>query len=97
MLNVVFSQFRIFSHHLESDLGRYNNIGRNERKCHSCYSNMIESEHHFLLCCPIYNDLRRKYISRCNWPNLTHLNNVAKIISEAMKIREQKLKTIAAS
>ena len=35
MLNVVFSQFRLSSKHLEIELGRYNNIGRNERKCKS--------------------------------------------------------------
>ena len=73
---------------------------------HICIS---ESEDHFLLCCPMYNDLRRKYNIRCNWPNLTRfknllsrqnvkcINNVAKSISEAMTIREEKLKTIAAS
>jgi len=68
---------------------------------------MIESEYHFSICCPIYNDLCRTYNIRCNWPNLTSfktllssqnaINNVAKFISEEMKIREEKLKTIAAS
>jgi len=68
---------------------------------------MVESEYHFLLCCPIYNDLRRKYNIRCNWRNWTRfknlrqnvkvINNLAKFISEAMNIREEKLKTIAAS
>ena len=98
-----FSQFRIFSHHLEIELGRYNNIGRYERKCKLCNCNMVESEYHFLLCCPIYNDLRRKYNIRCNWPNLTRfkhllsrqnvkvINNLANCISERMKIREEKL------
>ena len=103
------SQFRISSHHLEIELGRYNNIGRNERKRKLCNCNMVESEYHFLLCCPIYNDLRRKYNIRCNWPNSTRcknllssqnvkvINNVAKFISEAAQIREEKLITIAAS
>ena len=102
-----FSQFRIYSHYLEIELGRYNIIGRNERKCKLCNSNMIESEYHFSICCPIYNDLCRTYNIRCNWPNLTSfknllssqnaINNGAKCISEEMKIREEKLKTIAAS
>ena len=112
MLNVVFSQFRISSHHLEIELTiyRYNNIGKNERNCKICNSNMrivVESEYHFLLCGPIYNDLRRKYNVRCNWPNLTRfknllssqnvqfINNVANFIFEGMNIREKTLKTIA--
>ena len=35
------SQFRIYSHHLEIELGRSNNIGRNERKYKLCNSNMV--------------------------------------------------------
>jgi len=37
---------------------------------------MVESEYNFLLYCPIYNDLRRKYNIRCNWPNLTRFKNL---------------------
>jgi len=44
-----FSQFRISSPHLEIELGRYNNIGRNERTCKLCNCNMVEYEYHFLL------------------------------------------------
>jgi len=35
--------------------------------------NMIENEYHFLLVCPFYQDLRRKYLpnSYCSWPS-TH-------------------------
>ena len=96
-----FSQFRLPLHQLEIELGRYNNIGRNERKCKLCNCNMVESEYYFLLCCPIYNVLRREYNIRCNWPNLTRFknllssqnvkvsNNVAKFISKGMKIREE--------
>ena len=34
-------------------------------KC--CTSNSIESEYHFLLVCPLYTDLRRKYLPRFCW------------------------------
>ena len=97
-----FSQFRLSLHQLEIELGRYNNIGKNERKFKLCNCNMVESEYHVFLCSPIYNDLRRKYNIRCNWPKWTRfkyrllsqngINNVAKFISEAMKIREENLK-----
>ena len=39
-----FSQFRISSYLLEIELSRYNNIGRNERKCKLCNNIMVESE-----------------------------------------------------
>ena len=44
-----FSQFRISSHLLEIELSRYNRIGRNERKCKLCNTNMVKSEYQFLL------------------------------------------------
>jgi len=37
-----FSQFRISSHYLEIELGRYDNIGRNKRTCELCNCNMVE-------------------------------------------------------
>jgi len=79
-----FSQFRISSHHLEIALGKYNNISRNERKWKLCNCNMVESEYHFLLYCRMYNDLRRKYNIRCNWPNLTRFKNL--LLSQNVKV-----------
>ena len=73
MLKVVFLSS---SHYLEIELSRYNNTDRNERKCKLCNSYMVESEYQFLLCCPIYYDLRREYNMRCNWPNLTCFKNL---------------------
>ena len=45
---------------------------------------MVESEYNFLLYCPIYNDLRRKYNIRCNWPNLTRFKNL--LLSQNVKV-----------
>ena len=55
------SRFRLGSHHLEIENGRYNNIQRSERNCKLCTQNLVESEYHFLLCCPLYRELRTKY------------------------------------
>ena len=38
--------------------GRYMNVERNERLCLMCNLYIIEDEIHFILICPLYNDLR---------------------------------------
>ena len=42
-------RFRISSHQLRIETGRYEKIPRNERICYFCTSNKIEDENHFLL------------------------------------------------
>ena len=39
--------------------------------CKCCNMNLVEDEFHFLLACPFYTDLRRKYFSAyfCRWPS----------------------------
>ena len=97
------TRFRLCSHSLEIETGRYNNIARNDRKCKMCSQNIVESEYHFLLCCPAYSAIRRKYNISTNWPNLSkfrsilsnqnvvNINNIARFISESMKLREETL------
>ena len=48
-------------HNLAIERGRYENTPRDERICKNCNLNMVENEYHFLLVCPMYRDLRRKY------------------------------------
>ena len=48
------TRFRLSSHNLEIEIGRYQNIPREERLCKFCTSNVIENEYHFLLICPLY-------------------------------------------
>ena len=44
------TRFRLSSHKLEIERGRYNNILRENRKCKMCNGNAIENEYHFLAC-----------------------------------------------
>ena len=83
---IALSQFRISAHPLEIERGRYENIPRTERKCKVCNMNSIESEYHFLLVCPAYKELRRKYFSSYynHWPSITKLENL--MSSESRKI-----------
>ena len=45
--------------------GRFsrNRIRREERDCLCCNSSDIEDEYHFILICPCFNELRKKYVN----------------------------------
>ena len=61
---IALAKLRVSSHRLEIEMGR---LARPERiefddpKCKLC--NKLEDEFHFVLECPLYNDIRKKYIS----------------------------------
>ena len=98
---IALTRFRLSSHRLEIERGRYFDIDRTERKCKNCTQNTIENEYHFLLVCPLYEDLRRKFLKAyyCNWPTLNKFDklmtttnkseiiNLAKYIYYAMKLK----------
>ena len=67
-----YSRLRLSSHNLAIETGRYTSIPRRERICTFCNTNVVENEFHFLLACPYYIDLRRKYLPAyyCSWPSL---------------------------
>lgn len=95
------SRFRTSSHKLNIETGRYEGIPREQRICKSCAMHKIEDEFHFLLVCPNYRELRRKYLKPyfCHWPTLRKfetimsstskniIHNLAKFIYHADKIR----------
>ena len=58
---IVLTRFRLSSHELHIERGRYENVPRDERICKCCNMSQIESEYHFLLVCPLYTELRRKF------------------------------------
>lgn len=60
------TMLRLSSHSLRIETGRHgqNRIARRERLCQMCTKVDIEDEYHFVLVCPVYNELRVKYISR---------------------------------
>lgn len=69
---IALSKFRLSSHSLAIETGRYQNIPQENRKCTICNLNVIENEYHFLLVCPKYIELRRKYFKAyyCSWPSM---------------------------
>ena len=104
-----FTQFRLSSHCLFIETNRYNGTPRNERKCVLCTQNVCESEYHFLLCCPLYKELRTKYNINYSWPNLnmftnimsnytaSSVNDISNFLREAFTLRENQINIVAAS
>ena len=72
------SRFRLSSHNLAIETGRYSGIAREDRLCTLCNMRMAETEFHFLLVCTHYVDLRRKYFPAyfCRWPSLNKFNTL---------------------
>ena len=72
------SRFRLSSHNLNIEHGRYEGIPRDERLCNVCNMNAVETEYYFLLVCPRYTDLRRKFLKPyvCHWPSINKLKTL---------------------
>ena len=57
---IEFSRFRLSSHNLRIETGRWSRIARENRFC-SCEMNAVQTEDHVALECPLTADLRRAY------------------------------------
>ena len=100
-LSNILSRFRLSSHSLCIETGRYKNVPKNMRLCKCCNMKVVENEYHFLLVCPLYADIRKRYFANyfCHWPNMFKfksliksqncktLYNLSKYIKNAMKLR----------
>ena len=60
-LRAALSRLRLSSHQLRIETGRYSQ-NRAQRICTLCNKSDIGDEYHFVLVCPIYSNLRQKYI-----------------------------------
>ena len=54
--------FTIYNHQLLIEEGRHQGIDPIDRGCKFCDMNCVENEIHFLLVCPLYHNLRLKYL-----------------------------------
>ena len=69
------------SHRLKVGTGRWQKpsaISFNERTCTLCLK--LEDEFHFLLECPLYKDLRKKYVKKYYWKS-TNMPTVIELIT----------------
>ena len=97
------SRFRLSSHTLKIEQGRYTNDRRENRKCTLCDLNDIEDEFHFVLKCPFYSLLRKQYIKEYYYKkpsvfkmiqlfsvqNVTELCNLGRYLHLATKKRNE--------
>ena len=77
------TKFRISSHNLEIEKGRYTNTPVEQRLCRLCTcKDDVEDEIHFLLECPSLADTRRETLSEIEsrFSNLKFLDNRNKFI-----------------
>ena len=100
---VSLTKFRLSSHDLRIEKGRYDGTNRENRKCLNCNMGVIEKEYHFLLICPKFYNIRQKFIKEyyCRWPtvqkfeklmssnNPETLLNLSKYLFNAFRERER--------
>ena len=70
-LRNILTKLRLSSHKLriESDRHIRNRTPRELRYCILCNVNDVEDEHHFVLVCPAFTELRKKYIEAYYYRN----------------------------
>ena len=83
-IRTALSRFRLSSHDLAIESGRYDDTPRSDRLCKFCNLNVVENKYHFLLVCPLCIDIRRKYFNSyfCHWPTLMKIENLLSVKSK---------------
>ena len=76
------------NHNLPIEIGRWQNIPADERKCQFCQD--LGDEYHYLLECPLFLDERKKYISRYIYTNPSMIKLIELIQTED-KLKLKKL------
>ena len=103
-LRCALSKLRLSAHQLKIETGRYtrNRLDRSLRLCTLCDKSDIEDEYHFVLVCPVYESIRKKYICPFYYkrPNvykfttllqinqLNVLRNLGKYLCESFALRK---------
>ena len=60
------------AHNLNIEIGRHDNTLQENKLCYLCNSQAVEDEFHFIMMCPVYDELRHTY--------LPHLENIVRDI-----------------
>ena len=90
-LRIAYTRFRLSSHKLKIETGRWNGTPRENRKC-KCDIDSVQDETDALLICPLTVVIRRTYaISQTNLSNFFQENDdgtCAKVIYEILRVLE---------
>ena len=65
-IHSVITQLRAGCLPIEIELGRYQNIPRDQRLCKQCTQNHIENELHFIIYCPKFDQIRHDLLTSLN-------------------------------
>ena len=104
------SKLKCSVHNLNVEVGRHNGIAYEQRLCILCDKMEIEDEFHFVMSCPVYQQLRNVFLPNIDIESTTinsfyslfnsseqEVLRLAKYIYNAFIIRENKLKEISGS
>jgi hypothetical protein len=84
MYQKMIAKFRLSSHCLAIETGRYTNIDVYNRRCFNCNSE-VEDEFHFILKCPVYSRYRQQFIKPYFWKKPSVFKLVQLFTSENVK------------
>ena len=84
---ITLTQFRLSSHDLAIERGRYENLNRREIDCKLCDSKLVENEYHLLLVCPFYRALWQK----CSNPTIVVGPRLINLMMWCEKLIKKKL------
>lgn len=78
----LFTKFRISAHTLEIEQGRYRGLRIEDRTCSLCKNTAIGDEIHFLLQCPILNNVRNDVVQEIGtlYPNFNTLDRESQFL-----------------
>lgn len=79
ILRIALTRFRLSSHSLAIETGRFLKVERENRLCLFCNQRCIETEFHFLLVCGKYRDLRCLFLNR--YSTFPTINSFLRIMS----------------
>jgi hypothetical protein len=89
---IALTRFRVSAHRLEVESGRWHKPEKilfENRKCKHC--NVLEDEFHFLLECPLFTHLRKKYIHKYYRKN----TNMIKFIELLQTDNEKRVRNLS--
>ena len=78
----VLAKFRCSNHTLMVEKGRQLGLPRQNRICQFCSLNLVEDEVHFLVECPLFEDLRCNHNITCS-PNISSAHNFIRMMTNS--------------
>ena len=79
-------RFRTGNHKLPIETGRWSHIERNNRLCQICNTRKLGDEYHYVLECPVFNNVRKLYLKKYYIQNVNVIKLKSLFQSRNLKI-----------